>query len=72
MQWAFWDGVRRYDQANEANSPGQLGNPEGPDRPNKSYYDPRAWLSSGQESFKKRLVQAFQGLGTSTRWGEWP
>ncbi len=62
MQWAFWDGVRRYYLANEAYLQGQLGNPEGPDKPNKSYYDPRAWLRAGQESFKQRLVQAFQEL----------
>lgn len=61
-QWAFWDGVRRYYLANEAYLQGQLGNPEGPDKPNKSYYDPRAWLRSGQESLKQRLVQAFQEL----------
>ncbi|MCS6843421.1 MAG: class II fructose-bisphosphate aldolase [Caldilineales bacterium] len=61
-QWAFWDGVRRYYLANEAYLQGQLGNPEGPDKPNKSYYDPRAWLRSGQEALKQRLVQAFHEL----------
>jgi fructose-bisphosphate aldolase class II len=40
----------------------QLGNPEGPDMPNKRYYDPRAWLRKGEESFKARLVTAFEEL----------
>lgn len=62
LQWAFWDGVRHYYQANEAYLQGQLGNPEGPDKPNKNYYDPRVWLRKGEESFKARLVTAFEDL----------
>ena len=41
---------------------GQIGNPEGPDKPNKKYYDPRAWLRTGEETFKARLKQAFADL----------
>ncbi|HVY73398.1 MAG TPA: class II fructose-bisphosphate aldolase, partial [Puia sp.] len=44
LQWAFWEGVHKYYQKNEAYLQGQLGNPEGPDRPNKKFYDPRVWL----------------------------
>ena len=40
LQWAFWDGVRGYYQANEGYLQAQIGNPEGADLPNKSYYDP--------------------------------
>lgn len=62
LQWAFWDGVRGYYQANEAYLQDQLGNPAGPDEPNKSYYDPRTWLRAGETSFKARLTQAFEEL----------
>jgi fructose-bisphosphate aldolase class II len=61
-QWAFWDGVRQYYQANEAYLQGQLGNPEGPTKPNKNYYDPRVWLRSGQQTFIARVKQAFSDL----------
>lgn len=61
-QWAFWDGVRQYYQANEAYLQGQLGNPEGPTKPNKSYYDPRVWLRAGQQTFIDRVKQAFADL----------
>ena len=61
-QWAFWDGVKNYYKKNEAYLQGQIGNPEGDDKPNKKYYDPRAWLRKGEESFKARLVQAFKDL----------
>lgn len=35
MQWAFWDGVLGYYKKNEAYLQGQLGNPDGDDKPNK-------------------------------------
>lgn len=62
MQWAFWDGVLGYYKKNEAYLQGQLGNPDGDDKPNKKYYDPRAWLRKGEESFVKRLEVAFDDL----------
>jgi len=62
MQWAFWDGIRGYYQANEGYLQSQIGNPEGPDSPNKKYYDPRVWLRKGEDSFVKRLTQAFGEL----------
>ncbi len=40
----------------------QLGNPEGPNKPNKKYYDPRVWLRKGEENFVKRLEEAFKDL----------
>ena len=61
-QWAFWDGVRGFYQKNEGYLQGQIGNPEGEDKPNKKFYDPRAWLRKGEESFKARLKQAFTDL----------
>ena len=62
LQWAFWDGIRHYYQANEGYLQGQIGNPEGPDTPNKKYYDPRVWLRKGGESFKERLKKACEDL----------
>lgn len=61
-QWATWDGVRQYYQKNEHYLQGQLGNPEGRDKPNKKYYDPRVWLRSAQASMVVRLEEAFKVL----------
>ena len=36
-QWASWNGILNFYKANEAYLQGQLGNPEGPDSPNKKY-----------------------------------
>jgi fructose-bisphosphate aldolase class II len=61
-QWAFWDGVRMYDQKNHAYLQGQIGNPDGEDKPNKKFYDPRAWLRKAEESMVARTRQAFDDL----------
>ncbi|GAA0892436.1 class II fructose-bisphosphate aldolase [Fulvivirga kasyanovii] len=62
LQWAYWDGIRQYYQANEGYLQGQIGNPEGDDVPNKKYYDPRVWLRKGEETFKARLKKACEDL----------
>jgi fructose-bisphosphate aldolase, class II len=61
-QWAFWDGVRGYYKENENYLQAQLGNPDGPDNPNKKFYDPRAWLRAGETAVAKRLLRAFEEL----------
>ena len=62
MQWAFWEGIKDFYKKNEAYLQGQLGNPEGAEKPNKKYYDPRNWLRKGEETFVKRLEEAFADL----------
>ncbi|ELM3736341.1 class II fructose-bisphosphate aldolase [Edwardsiella piscicida] len=61
-QWATWEGVLKYYKKNEGYLQGQLGNPEGDDKPNKKYYDPRVWLRAGQTGMIERLEQAFKEL----------
>jgi fructose-bisphosphate aldolase class II len=62
LQWAFWDGIRKFYHDKKDYLQGQIGNPEGDDKPNKKYYDPRVWLRSGEQEFSKRLEQAFKEL----------
>ena len=61
-QWAFWDGIRKFYKKNEGYLQSQIGNPEGEDKPNKKYYDPRACLRAGEVSIKERLMTAFADL----------
>ncbi len=61
-QWAFWDGVRGYEAKYHDYLQGQIGNPEGEDKPNKNYYDPRKFLRAGEESMAERLLQAYEDL----------
>ena len=62
LQWAFWNGVRGYEAEYHDYLQGQVGNPDGDDKPNKKQYDPRVWLRKGEESFVERLKQAFAEL----------
>lgn len=62
LQWAFWDGVRGFYEGNKGYLQGQIGNPDGDDKPNKKYYDPRKWLREAEKSFNARLEQCFKDL----------
>jgi fructose-bisphosphate aldolase class II len=62
-QWSFWDGVKEYEAKNNAYLQGQIGNPEGPEKPNKKYYDPRAWIRSAEQATVTRLLGAYKDLG---------
>jgi fructose-bisphosphate aldolase class II len=67
LQWAFWEGVLNNYKKAEGYLQGQLGNPDGPDKPNKKHYDPRVWLRKGEETFSKRLEVAFEDLNCINR-----
>ena len=67
MQWAMWEGILKYYQSKEGYLQSQLGSPDGPDSPNKKYYDPRVWLRKGEESMVQRLKIAFEDLNCINR-----
>lgn len=67
MQWSTWEGILKYYKSKEGYLQSQLGNPEGPDSPNKKYYDPRVWLRKGEESMVARLKEAFEDLNCINR-----
>lgn len=62
LQFAFTEGVRDYVVKNVDYLRTQIGNPEGDDKPNKKYYDPRKWMRNGELTFMKRLEQTFSDL----------
>jgi len=49
-QWAYWDGIRNFETKNHDYLQGQIGNPDGADKPNKKYYDV-SFLSTELNSF---------------------
>jgi fructose-bisphosphate aldolase class II len=61
-QWAYWDGIRNFYKAKEGYLQGQIGNPDGPDKPNKSYYDPRVWVRKAEESMCARVKESCKDL----------
>lgn len=68
-QWAAWSGVLEYYNDKQAYLQGQIGNPDGDDKPNKKFYDPRVWLRKGEESMVTRLELCFKELNCLNRLG---
>ena len=66
-QWATWSGIRDFYKKNKQYLQTQIGNPDGADKPNKKYYDPRVWLRNGQLSLIERLEQAYKELNSLDR-----
>lgn len=66
-QWAFWDGIRKFESKNRNYLQAQIGNPEGDDMPNKKFYDPRVWLREAELSMVERLKIAFEDLNCINR-----
>jgi fructose-bisphosphate aldolase, class II len=62
LQFAYTEGIRDYMVNNIEYLRSQIGNPEGEEKPNKKFYDPRVWVRKGEETFSARLVKAFEDL----------
>ncbi len=62
LQWGFTLGTRDYFDKYKDYVKTQIGNPEGNDKPNKKYYDPRKWIREGELTFKERLIRSFEDL----------
>jgi fructose-bisphosphate aldolase class II len=69
VQWSTWEGILQYYKEKEGYLQTQLGNPDGPDSPNKKFYDPRVWLRKGEESMIARLKVAFEDLNCINQLG---
>jgi fructose-bisphosphate aldolase class II len=61
-QWAYWDGLREFEAAKHDYLQGQIGNPDGADKPNKKFYDPRVWIRKAEESMVERCGQSMEKL----------
>ncbi|EEB92612.1 hypothetical protein MPER_08852, partial [Moniliophthora perniciosa FA553] len=62
-QFAYLAGIRDYVQNKKDYLQSQVGNPEGPDKPNKKYYDPRVWVREGEKTLSARVKEACEDLG---------
>jgi len=61
-QWSYWEGIKNFEAKYHDYLQGQIGNPEGPDKPNKKYYDPRECLRAAEVNTVERLEMAFKDL----------
>jgi len=63
-QWAYWDGLRKFESEKHDYLQGQIGNPSGDDKPNKKFYDPRVWIRKAEESMVTRVGVSMDKLGS--------
>ena len=55
-QWAYWDGLRAFEADKHDYLQGQIGNPDGEDKPNKDKYDPRKWVRESEVCMVERVM----------------
>lgn len=66
-QWAYCVGLRDFYSKNADYLKSQVGNPEGPDKPNKKYYDPRNFIRKAEETMSQRCKTAFEDLNCANQ-----
>jgi len=66
-QWAYLAGIRDFVLKRKDYLLTQVGNPEGEDKPNKKYYDPRVWVREGEKTLVVRVKEACTDLGNVDR-----
>ena len=67
MQYAYLSGVRDYVQNKKDYLQTMVGNPDGADKPNKKYFDPRVWVREGEKTMSKRTQVALEDFNTSNQ-----
>lgn len=65
LQWAYLTGIRDYVLNKKDYIMKQVGNPEGEDKPNKKYYDPRVWVREGEKTMTARIKEALKDFNTA-------
>lgn len=59
-QYAYLEGIRDYILKKQDYLKTPVGNPEGEDKPNKKYFDPRVWVREGEKTMSKRITEALE------------
>lgn len=67
LQWAYMEGIRDYMLNKKDYLMKQVGNPEGSDKPNKKYYDPRVWVREGEKTMTKRVAEALTDFNAANQ-----
>ncbi|KAF2473322.1 uncharacterized protein BDR25DRAFT_302266 [Lindgomyces ingoldianus] len=65
LQWAYLTGIRDYVLNKKDYLASQVGNPDGDDKPNKKYYDPRVWVREGEKTMSARVKIALDDFYTA-------
>ena len=67
MQYAYLAGVRDYVLNKKDYLLKPVGNPDGDDKPNKKYFDPRVWVREGEKTMTTRVKEALTDFNTTDK-----
>ncbi|KAH3662297.1 hypothetical protein OGAPHI_005547 [Ogataea philodendri] len=66
-QYAYLTGIRDYVLNKKDYLMSMVGNPDGADKPNKKYFDPRVWVREGEKTMTKRVTEALEFFHTENQ-----
>lgn len=67
LQYAYMSGVRDYMHNKRDYLKTAVGNPEGDDKPNKKYFDPRVWVREGEKAMSARVAVGLDDFNTTNQ-----
>jgi len=67
LQYAYLTGIRDYMLNKKDYVLSQVGNPDGEDKPNKKYFDPRVWVREGEITMSERIKIALDDFNTANK-----
>lgn len=67
LQYAYLTGIRDYVLKNKDYLMTAVGNPDGADKPNKKYFDPRVWVREGEKTMSTRVKEGLEDFNTSNQ-----
>ena len=65
LQYAYMSGIRDYMSKKKDYLATAVGNPDGDDKPNKKYFDPRVWVREGEKTMTARVAEALQDFNAT-------
>ncbi|GAB0147207.1 hypothetical protein EsHS_00007587, partial [Epichloe bromicola] len=65
LQYAYLTGIRDYVRNKKDYLMCQVGNPDGEDKPNKKYFDPRVWVREGEKTMSLRVAEGLRDFNTA-------
>lgn len=65
MQFAYMSGIRDYMVNKKDYLMTHVGNPDGEDKPNKKFFDPRVWVREGEKTMSVRVATALKDFNVA-------
>ncbi|KAI9815258.1 MAG: Fructose-bisphosphate aldolase 1 [Pycnora praestabilis] len=65
LQFAYLAGIRDFVLKNKDYVMTQVGNPDGEDKPNKKFFDPRIWVREGEKTMSARVAEGLVDFNTA-------